>query len=566
MPQSAILDQWGRPIDLGAIREPQAQTQQSGQAGKQGESMLSSIYTEFANHPARGLTPERVNTIMRAAEQGDLVQQVDLADDMEERDGHIYSELDKRRQALLEFDWDVLPPDNATAEEEKMADQVKEWLCSIANFEQRVLLPLTDGIMKGFANVSIWWEPEERTLQPRFEFILPRCFTMNYERTEITLRNNSSAYGEALRPYNWIAHRHPCGAGALARLGLCRRLILPYLYKNYATRDFAEFLEIYGLPLRLGKFPAGASDDEKRTLLQAVVSIGHNAAGIIPTGMEINFQNAASGTEVPFGAMMDRMDALQSKIIVGQTLTSSEGQHGTQALGKVHEGVLTRISKADAKLIAATLSAQLVAPMALLNIAGANPRRLPRFHIEVPEPEDIAGLATSLPALAKAGMRIGVDWAHKKTGIPKADEDDEVLRGAPDPADPADPAAPGADPAVGGQGTPAAQARTKPAPAPAARTAQAQLNALPGNAPPRDAIDDLVDEELANWQPLLQPAVDPLLAAVDQAIAAGESAEQFQARLPALLSAIDTQALAERIARAAFVTRLAGAADLDLER
>ncbi len=34
-----------------------------------------------------------------------------------------------------------------------------------------------------------------------------------------------------------------------------------------------EFLEIYGLPIRLGKYPSGATSDEKMTLLRAVMMI-----------------------------------------------------------------------------------------------------------------------------------------------------------------------------------------------------------------------------------------------------------------------------------------------------
>ncbi|MFP3599880.1 DUF935 family protein, partial [Chryseobacterium sp. SIMBA_029] len=60
-------------------------------------------------------------------------------------------------------------------------------------------------------------------------------------------------------------------------------------------RDLAEFLEIYGLPMRLGTYPGGATEDEKFTLLRAVMDIGHRAAGIIPQGMQIDFKEAAKG-------------------------------------------------------------------------------------------------------------------------------------------------------------------------------------------------------------------------------------------------------------------------------
>ncbi|MCO7025451.1 DUF935 family protein, partial [Vibrio paracholerae] len=93
-------------------------------------------------------------------------------------------------------------------------------------------------------------------------------------------------------------------SGYLSRRGLVRVLAWPFLFKNYSVRDLAEFLEIYGLPIRLGKYPEGATEKEKATLLRAVMSIGHNAGGIIPKGMDIDFQNAADGQSDPFMAMI----------------------------------------------------------------------------------------------------------------------------------------------------------------------------------------------------------------------------------------------------------------------
>jgi phage gp29-like protein len=546
MPQ--LVDQFGRPIDARAIREPQTAN----------SAMLSALEGEFDRHPAKGLTPARVNTIMQAAEQGDLIAQLELADDMEERDGQIFSELNKRKLALLKLDWDVLPPENASAAEKAQAEQVKEWLQAIPDFKRRVLFNMVDAILKGFSAIEMWWELQDGYLQPRFEFRPQRWFTLNQQRNRITLRNNAMQYGEPLQPFNWLLHLHPARNGYLARQALSRVLMLPYLYKNYSTRDFAEFLEIYGLPLRLGKYPAGASDEEKQRLLQAVVGIGHNAAGIIPMGTEIDFEAATAGVDVPFLTMMERMDAIQSKVIVGQTLTSGEGQHGTQALGTVHNEVRLDIMAADAELLNGTLTSQLVAPMALLNIAGADPRRLPRFCLQVDEPEDVKAFADSMPALAGSGMRIGVAWAHEKLRIPEAGENEEILTGkTAAPADPAGGVPPGGDPAAGGGAKPPAKT---PAPA---KDNQAALSAQLAGQPPRDAIDALVDEATADWQPLLAPMVEPVLAALDAAIARGDSLAMFREQLPALVDRMDATPMGDRLARAAFIARLFGDAGLN---
>jgi phage gp29-like protein len=38
---------------------------------------------------------------------------------------------------------------------------------------------------------------------------------------------------------------------------------LSFLFKNYGIRDVMEFLETYGLPSKIGKYPSGATEKEK---------------------------------------------------------------------------------------------------------------------------------------------------------------------------------------------------------------------------------------------------------------------------------------------------------------
>lgn len=541
-----ILDHLGRPIDLAAIREPQT-------------SRTAHLHREFDQHPARGLTPQKLQAILGQAELGDLVSQLELADDIEERDGHVYAELGKRRGAITSLQWDVHPPEKPTPAEQSLAAEVQEWLQGLPEFTD-VLLGMMDAVLKGFAMHELVWSAQSdgrrQVLRPAFTFQPQRMFTTSGSRRELMLRSLAPPKGaaadpaglpampaEPLQPFAWLAHVHQSRAGYLTRNSLCRVLAWPYLFKHYSIRDLAEFLEIFGLPLRLGKYPAGASPQEKATLLQAVVNIGHNAAGIIPQGMALEFQEAAKGSEGPFVAMWDRMEAMESKVILGQTLTAGEGTHGTQALGNVHNEVRLDIRNADARQIEQTINAQLVRAYCLLNHAAADPRRLPRFAFDTGEAEDLEAYATNLPKLAQAGLQISVDWAHNKLRIPRAEGNEAVMKGVATGAVPGAPVDPAPRPPVG-------------------RPAAAPLAAKPGQA--TDPIDDLVDEVTADWRPQLAPLVGPLLAELDKAVAAGESLPAFAARLPELVQRMDTAPMAGRLVRASFPARLAGEADLDL--
>ena len=141
-----ILDHHGQPIDLAAIREPQT-------------ARVAHLQREFDSHPARGLTPARLQSILGRAEQGDLIGQLELADDIEERDGHVFAELCKRRGVITALEWDVHAPDDATAAEQALADEVDEWLESLPEFGD-VLLGMSDAMLKGFAMHEMVWVPD----------------------------------------------------------------------------------------------------------------------------------------------------------------------------------------------------------------------------------------------------------------------------------------------------------------------------------------------------------------------------------------------------------------------
>ena len=119
-----ILDQSGRPLDRQVLKAPQtAKTVQ--------------LNRSWPTHPSRGITISKLPRILEAAEQGDLAAQADLFEDMVERDGHIFSEMSKRKNALLTLDWSIEPPPNATDEERKIAEMVSGWFAEIPDFENQ---------------------------------------------------------------------------------------------------------------------------------------------------------------------------------------------------------------------------------------------------------------------------------------------------------------------------------------------------------------------------------------------------------------------------------------------
>ncbi len=408
-----ILDANGKPFDKSTLEKSQldqtAQTQY--------------LKNEFAGHLGKGLTPQRLNQILHRAEQGWIVDQCDLFEDMEERDGHICAELSKRKRAILGLSYSIEAPENATAQENIIIGKIAEIFAEIPDFED-VILNLSEAIGFGFANLEIAWNMTDRFWKPVGLMHRPaRWFQLSMtDRNEIRLRDGSSN-GAQLWQAGWLSHKHKAKSGDVSRMGLHRALAFPYLYKHYGVNDLAEFLEIYGLPMRLGTYPNGASDNEKRKLAQAVAAIGHSAAGIIPDGQKIEFVEAAKGTGEPFKTMMDWCESTQSKVILGGTLTSqADGKSSTNALGNVHNEVRRDLLISDAMQIASSLSrfAKLICQV------NGWQGRTPKFGFDVTEPEDLAQVEP-LIKLAQAGAKIPLSYIHKKFKIPVAKKGEEIL-------------------------------------------------------------------------------------------------------------------------------------------
>ncbi|MGH8530636.1 MAG: DUF935 domain-containing protein, partial [Nevskiales bacterium] len=378
---------------------------------------------------------------------------------------------------------------------------------------------------KGYANLEIEWQRLGKLWMPKCIEHRPASWFMvpQESQNELRLRDPAKPEGEPLQPLGWISHVHKAKAGYIGRAGLHRCLSWPYLFKNFSVRDLAEFLEIYGLPLRLGKYQAGASDTEKSTLLRAVMQIGHSAAGIIPHGMEIDFKEAAKGGSEPFGWMVDWCERTQSKAILGATLTAQADRgSNTNALGNVHNEVRHDIRDADAKQCARTLTRDLCYPLAALNHS-IEPGRGPQLKFDTQEADDLKLFAESIPNLVDVGVQIPVSWPNEKLRIPAPKDDEAVL----------------VRQSQGGGGPPALL-----------KTRVAALRELL----PEESVEDLSDGQAQDWEKLLGPVMQPVF----ELAAKAESYEQFEAMLPELLEQMNADALIRDLAQAQFVAAIWG--------
>lgn len=513
-----IVDQYGNPLKREVLKNPQT-------------VRLAEMYRQYPVHPSTGLTIRRLPRLLRAAEQGDLGAQSALFADMEERDGHIFAEMEKRKNVLLTLDRNITPPPNATAAEKSAAAAVAEWFSGVPDIED-VILNGMSAIGHGFSCQEIQWATVEKILIPQNLYLRPHYWFRSLPEQGDQLRLNSDAPdGDELWPFGWLVHRHNARSGFVASSGLFRVLVWPYLFKNYSLRDFAEFLEIYGLPARIAYYAPGTTDEDLDKLLMSLVRLGHDAVATIPQGNDIKFENAATGGGDTFMKMIEWVERTESKVILGGTLTTEAGERGARSLGDVHNEVRHDLMVSDARQTEGMFRS-LIRMMLAVNGYDIPLHRQPRMVFDTRKDVDMTDFTGGVAALVAAGDNaIPVSWVHKKLGIPEVQKDEPTLQ-PPAPVLPA-----------------AALSRQ----APVAQAALSQTGTDDDVDPPQQALD-----AAASPADAVNAAITQLLAPMVTAIKQGMDADAAMSLVADSYPQLDDTQLRELLTRAIFVADLWG--------
>jgi len=389
------------------------------------EIAVAQVTDKYSEYPSDGLTPKKLAEIFKEADAGDVLRQMELFEEMEEKDPHLFSQLQTRKNAVTGLDFEIIPFDGNDARDKEIAEFVAGALGSIEGFED-VQLDLLDAIGKGIAVSEIMWSFDGghiavEDIRSRHQ----KRFFWDSLDDSFKVRTKESPEGILLPANKFIVHKYKARSGHPSRAGVLRVVAWMYLFKNYDIKDWVSFAEVYGLPLRLGKYQPGASDADKTALMQALIQIGADAAGIIPDGTSIDFITTEKTSSTDLYERLARYcDEQISKAILGQTLTSDSGG-GSYAQSKTHNEVRHDLTAADCKALAATLRRDLIRPLVLFEFG--EDKRAPYIRFDFEESEDLEQLATILGTLIeKTGLKVPTSYIYKKFSIPKPENDEET--------------------------------------------------------------------------------------------------------------------------------------------
>jgi phage gp29-like protein len=514
-----LLDQFGRPIEINQLKKEIA------------APTLTGVRTIWSDTVAAGLTPDRLARILRDAAQGNHDSYLTLAAEMEERNLHYAAELGKRKLAVSLLPMTV----EAYSDDKKDKDLADEVRNIIRRPGTRSLIKnLLDGIAKGYSVVEIIWDRTGPHWMPSFKWRDPHFFIFDrISRSEIRLRDNSNMMeGIPLAPYKFITHTPVIKSGIPVRNGLAFLAAWAFMCAGYTIKDWLAFAEVFGMPLRMGKYAPGASEGDISILKTAVANLGSDAAAVFPESMKIELVEAAkaSGTDF-FRQLAEHLNDLISEAVIGQT-ASSGGTPGRLGEEKLQSNVRDDIRDDDALQIEETLNMYLVRPFIDLNYGPQE--NYPAIWLRAPKQEDIKTLSEALGKLVPLGLRVSQSVVRDKIGIPDPAEDEELLT------------------------APAKEATPEPqAPAIKATNRESRAQNQEG-ADQADAVDDIVDEQLAEWEPVVDSLVSPVGDLIDELVQQGGTLQDLLARLPEIYPDANDDRLITELAQAMFKARAMG--------
>lgn len=446
------------------------------------------------------------------------------------RDGKVFACMQKRKHALVGEEIQVVPVEEGEAGLRDAA--IVSGILKRCAFDQ-VCMDLLDALLRGFAVSEIVWTVRDgyyvparivKRAQRRFRYVLD---DVGVPRLRMLTRD-AMTKGVELPDRKFIVHRvnpeddNPYGTG----LGL--QLYWAVFFKRKGIVSWNKLNDRFGTPTPWGKHPRNASPKEKATLFAALKALSNDGVIMTPDGAAIELlESKLTGAVTTQQALCAYMDDWIAEVILGQEPRASGGG-ALSAASKERTNVRLDLVQADSDLLSNTLNESLIKWICELN--GLAMCQVSR---EIAEEEDKKAESETDKNVAEMGFELSEEAVREKYG-------EGWSKKAPAP-------------------TPAPAPGRKPDPvAPAGNAAGAGdlANFAEGGGP--DGIDALVDEALGGWKPMMRPFADALQAELDASRAAGETAAQFLARLPALLAKMDPAALLEALANAATTAHLAG--------
>ena len=215
----------------------------------------------------------------------------------------------------------------------------------------------------------------------------------------------------------WSDYLNLMGAGRTRDTGELAKAVPWVLYKQGTLSDWAQFTEIFGMPIREYVYPGGDEEERRRIISD---SREQGSAGVYvhsdTASLKLLESGNKSGSSDLYRNLVNTCNAEISKLVLGNTLTTEAAEKGTQALGTVQMKGEEIIYEGDKVFILNVLNYQMtdIFESFGIDVRGG------KFAYVTPQstPDLTARIQVDMQLLSR-GIPIANDYWYETYGVPR---------------------------------------------------------------------------------------------------------------------------------------------------
>ncbi len=350
-------------------------------------------------NPMRGLTIARAISLLEEKEEGRYCDVMWLFRFIEKRDATLRAVVRRRRSALRKIPWNI-----RTVSEDRLTPQLK----ALAERQQEALRLAYERIdnlraaigflgsaeFRGFAHLEKHYDAQGNVihLEP-----VPQWYWHRYQGGwlyDATAQGHRT--GLPIDPANFFVREveDPINEASMA----------PVINKSMANKDWAAFVEVFGVPSIFVEMPANTPASKEEEYLTMAEEVVGDARGVLPSGAKIQTPGSDTRGTQPFKEFIEQQDSAIVLAGTGGKLTMLTAAGSGTLAGNAHQDSFDDIAADEAGEIAELFQVNLDKP--LLDRLFPGQPRLAYFELAREDEDDSTGTVERVVKLAAQGYRV----------------------------------------------------------------------------------------------------------------------------------------------------------------
>lgn len=366
-------------------------------------------------YPLDGLDIKTAADALREGQRGAYARLQWIWEQLEPRNTHLATCIERRFSALKKIPWDIRPKDGLTDIEASLADaQIRtmtDFANSIDNLDEAITA-LAQATFRHYRHIQLLDTGTSLRLEPTDSWNWCRDGIKGPWRW-----NPAATYG--------VTKGEDLPAGVTMDniiTRLCPRPIdmaamMLVLDIRYAKAQWMVYNGRYGTPPLYIVMPEGINPAVKDAYIKFAKTCISNAAGVLPPGSEVKTVTPGTSTPDTFSRIIDMSSAEIVLRCTGglMTMLTAPGAGTSTDTGNAHQDAFDDLADAEAEEIAALLQDRLFVPV----VEQYHPGQpiLAEFVIRRPDAADTLESVQSIAALAAAGYRTSDQQVAELTGL-----------------------------------------------------------------------------------------------------------------------------------------------------